>query len=336
MRVAVLGCGSIGRRHLQNLLTLNYRDLILYDPSAVIRDDIGRQYNIEAFDQLEDVWHKDPQIVFITSPTQTHIELALESARHNCHIFIEKPISYSNVGLQQLCSEVKSRGLVTMVGCNMRFHPGPATVNRLLSERTVGRVLAARIQTGSYLPRWRPTQNYKESYSASPEWGGAVLDCIHEIDLALWYSGPAELLYATTMQADSLGLETDGLAEILLRHHDGVLTSVHLNFVQRDYRRTCQIIGDEGTIYWDFEKRKVEIYGSDGNLMETIDEPRDWNVNEMYVDELRHFLKCAENKVPTVNPVERALAAFEIALAARLSACDHVTDGFVALSNPGK
>ena len=143
----------------------------------------------------------------------------------------------------------------------MRFHPGPATIKRLLGQGAIGEVIAARIQSGSFLPRWRTQQHYHGSYSASPLWGGALLDCIHEIDLALWYFGSATIAGAATLPAKSLGLETDGLAEIILEHGTGVLCSVHLNFVQRDYRRTCQVIGSEGTIYWDLADHCVEVFG---------------------------------------------------------------------------
>ena len=153
-----------------------------------------------------------------------------------------------------------------MVGCNMRFHPGPATVRRLLEEKALGTPLCARLQTSSFLPRWRPEQDYRKSYSASPDSGGAILDCIHEIDLADWYFGPGIVLASAILPASCLGLTTDGAAEILISHDSGVLASVHLNFMQRDYRRGCQIAGTDGTIYWDFAMRYVEVFGEDGTL----------------------------------------------------------------------
>ena len=164
----------------------------------------------------------------------------------------------------------------------------------------------------------RPTARTRQkSYSALLEWGGDILDCIHELDLALWYSGSAKLLCAARLPAGSIGLETDGLAEILLRHENSVLSSIQLNFIQRDYRRTCQVIGTDGTIYWDFAQHRVDVYAAEGKLANSIPEPGGWQTNQMYVDELSHFLTCAESNVPTINSVSDALAPLEIALAAR-------------------
>jgi predicted dehydrogenase len=206
---------------------------------------------------------------------------------------------------------------VTLVGCNMRFHPGPSQVKRLIDEGTIGRVIAARIHTGSYLPDWRPNEDYQQSYSASvAQGGGAILDCIHEIDLALWYFGPGDVVGAASLSADSIGLEVEGLAEILIRHQSGVLSSVHLNFVQRDYRRACQIIGTDGSLYWDFEDSKVRCYKANSEW-QVFDQPAGWIANQMYLDEVAYFLRCVVTGTCTFNSLEQGLATLHVALAAK-------------------
>jgi predicted dehydrogenase len=110
---------------------------------------------------------------------------------------------------------------------------------------------------------------------------------------------------------------TDGLAELLLLHGAAVLSSVHLNFVQRDYRRCCQIVGTRGSIYWDFSERRVWTFGEDGKLAQTFPEPVDWTVNQMYLDELTHFLGCVRAARPTMNPLAQGRETLALALAAR-------------------
>lgn len=317
MRIAVLGCGSIGRRHLGNLHALGQTDLLAYDPDPIVRQSIESELGIPCQATLESVWERSPEIVLVTAPSRVHIELALAAVRHDCHLFIEKPLSYSPDGIELLQAEVQGRKLVSMVACNMRFHPGPVAVKQFIHEGVIGNVIAARIQSGSYLPRWRPMQDCRNSYSASPEWGGAILDCIHEIDLALWYFGSAKVEAAVHLPADSIGLQTNGLAEILLHHESKVLCNVHVNFVQRDYRRTCQVIGSEGTIYWDFGDRRVTMYGPDGEIKQILLEPDAWKVNQMYVDEMSYFLQCVQARTETMNPLAGGLAALQIALAAK-------------------
>jgi predicted dehydrogenase len=317
LRIAVLGCGSIGRRHLRNLSQLGGCDLYAFDlvPSAL--ETAHSETNAVCFSDLDRLWEQQPDVAIITTPSNLHVELALEAAKHNCPLFIEKPVSHTLDGLDELCAEAEQRGLITMVGCNMRFHPGPAQVKQLLDEAAIGQVVSARIHTGSYLPGWRPGTDYRQSYSAQVALGGGViLDCIHEIDLALWYFGPGEVLAAVSLPATSIGLAVEGLAEILIRHRNEVLSSVHLNFIQRDYQRSCEVIGSDGSIYWNFSEGKVRCYRPHQDV-QVIDQPADWTVNQMFVDEIRYFLDCVRTKTQSVNNLQCAMDTLKLALAAK-------------------
>ena len=317
MRIAVLGCGSIGRRHLRNLQAEGRHELLVYDPEPDVAVFLRNVPKLEPSSTLQAVWKCKPQAVLVTATPEAHLELALMAVRCQAHLFVEKPLSNRLEGLAELETLARSSALVTMVGCNMRFHPGPAAVKALLRSGAIGAVTAARIQTGSYLPDWRPSSNFRKSYTADPNRGGGVLlDCIHEIDLALWYFGPATVLAAAIVPAELLQIPVEGTAEILLHHASGVLSSINLSFMQRDYRRGCQIVGELGTIYWDFEQPWVEVRSGSG-LERRQQLPAGWEVNTMYVDEMRHFLQCVELGVATECPLEQGVAALKIALRAR-------------------
>ena len=327
MRIAVIGCGSIGKRHLRNLLAAGAHELIPFDPNADARTHVENVLNLKAYGSLNDVWKMRPQAALICAPPSLHVGLAVDGAQRGIHLFIEKPIADRLEEVERLNEIVRRAGLISMVGCNMRFHPGPARVKALLQQNAIGPIVAARIQTGSYLPDWRPSTDYRESYTASRvQGGGAILDCIHELDLALWYFGPASVAAALALPAEKLGIEVEGLAEILLHHSSGAVSSVHLNFVQRDYRRLCQIIGEAGTIYWDFDSPWIEIRAGSGTERR-IELDANWNVNQMYIDELIHFLQCLERNEPTFCPLEQGIAALKVALHARELALGIATSG---------
>jgi len=316
LRIAVLGLGSIGRRHVRNLIALGAGDLLGFDPAAGAAGLAAREYGIRTVTNLDEVWAFAPSAVFVTSPSHHHVPLALDAARRGCDLFIEKPLSDSVDAIDQLRLAADSQRLVTMVGCNMRFHPGPAAVRRLIQEGAIGAVLSARIHTGSYLPDWRPGTRYQDSYSASREQGGgAVLDCIHELDLALWYSGPATLVASIVRPARSIGLAVDGLAEILLEHDNGALSSVHLNYVQRDYLRFCQVIGETGTLHWYFAAPRVEIRS--GGAPRQVTWSPDWTADRMFVDEAGEFLRCVRERTAAPNGLAEAERTLRLALQAR-------------------
>jgi predicted dehydrogenase len=313
MRIAVLGCGSIGQRHLRNLRSLGETNVIVYDPlpSALAA---AAGLGFQCAGTPGEVWSFEPELALIASPPGTHAPLALEAAKNGAALFIEKPLAVSLSELDGLMALARRNNLVTMVGCNMRFHPGPAAVKRLLDAGAIGRALSARIQAGSYLPEWRPDTDYRHAYSALEQPGvGAVLECIHEIDLALWYFGPGATHSGLAVRAASLGIDAEGLAEMLIVHETGTVSSVHLNFIQRDYRRCCQIIGERGTIYWDFERPAVEIRSSYTDSR-TYELPAPWDVNQMYIDELRYLLDHVATKTPTFCDLEAGRRALNLAL----------------------
>jgi predicted dehydrogenase len=320
MILAVLGCGSIGRRLIRNLLSKGYNDLVLFDVNTNIREEVMKEFGLQCAETIEDVWQSKPSVVFVMTPAPTHLELAKAALNHGLDLFVEKPLSNSLDGVADVVKQLAEKGSVSMVGCNMRFHPGPAKIRELIHSGKLGRIISARIEVGSYLPGWRPWQNYRDSISANAQdGGGAALECIHEIDLALWLFGPAQVAGAAGAIASTLEIDVEGLVEILLRHDSGVISSIHLNFVQRDYDRSCKVIGSEGTAYWNFTKSFVEVR-ADSETITRYDLPADWKVNDMYSDQLDYFMNCIDERTQTFHPISGSIGELEIALRARTAA----------------
>ena len=328
-RVLVSGFGSIGRRHLKNLHALGVTELAFSDPQPDSEGiaQLQRETGAEAFTGFEEALKAfQPDIVFICSPTKFHIPQALAAARAGAHLFIEKPLSHTREDIDELKREVDKRSIITMVSCNWRFHPGPRTVKKLIDDGIIGDVLSANIHSCSFLPRWRRKVPYKESYSADPAQGGVLLDCIHEIDLALWYFGAASLEHAYVLPATSIDLTVDGFAELLLRHESGVVSNVRLSFIQKTWRRGCEIVGSKGTIEWDLRsppglskeedaKACIRLYGENGQLQESF--PTCADHDQPYLEEAKHFLAAVAEGVQTCTPLADGKAAVKIALAAR-------------------
>ncbi|HLC76275.1 MAG TPA: Gfo/Idh/MocA family oxidoreductase [Candidatus Peribacterales bacterium] len=325
-RVLISGFGSIGQRHLKNLHALGVQHLAFADPkpdSAVLKE----FSDVEVFSSLEEALEKfQPNVVVVSTPTKLHISQAILAAKSGAHLFIEKPLSHSLEQLDELREIVKEKKLTTMVACNMRFHAGPKKVKELIDAGTIGALLSIHVHAGSYLPRWRRKTPYKESYSADPEQGGVLLDCIHEIDLALFYGGSAALDHATVIPATSIGLTVDGEADLLLHYTNGAVGTLFLSFIQPTWRRGCRIVGSKGTIEWELrsppgiphekdDDPSVRLYGEDGILKESFAGESDRD--QPYKDEMEHFLSAIERGKPSVAPLEDGIASLKIALEAR-------------------
>jgi len=320
-RFLIIGCGSIGKRHIRNLLSLGVAEILVFDIRADRRNQIEAEFGVEVLDCLEEGWKQGPDVVLIAVPPSLHVLLALRAAEQGCHLFIEKPLSDRPEGIDQLLEVVKERNLVTLVGCNLRFHPGLITVKKLLKEEAIGHVIAARVEVGQYLPEWHPNEDYRSGYSARKELGGGViLDYIHEIDYIRWMLGEVAAVVCFAGKLSQLEIETEDTAEILLRFTRGAVCGVHMDYVQRPYSRTCHIVGESGTIRWDYTAGEVRWYSAMTQKMRIFENPQGWEPNQMYLDEMQHFLACLAMEEKPAVEVFQGKRVLEIALAAKTSA----------------
>ena len=123
IRVLVIGCGSIGRRHIGNLLELGVRDILATDTRNERMNEVKSKFGVQTVAGLEEALDCQPNVAIIATPTSSHLALALKAAHHGCHLFIEKPLSHNAEDVDRLIQLVREKGLITLVGCNMRFHP---------------------------------------------------------------------------------------------------------------------------------------------------------------------------------------------------------------------
>lgn len=322
-RFLVMGCGSIGRRHIANLLRLEAGEIIAYDPLGERSRAAAADFGARAVGTLGEAWAAEPEVALITAPTGAHMSLALEAAARGCHLFIEKPLADRSDDVPRLLDVIRRNRLVALVACNIRFHPGPALVKRLIRDGAIGRVVAARVSFGQYLPDWHPDEDYRRSYSARRDLGGGViLDGIHEIDYIRWMLGEIETVACFAGRIGALEIDTEDTAAILLRFASGAIGEVHVDYLQRVYNRACHIIGVDGTIRWNYSRDEVRSYAAATQAWTVHKALAGWQFNDMYVDEMRHFLDCLRGIAEPVQTVEAAARVLDIALAARRSAQD--------------
>jgi len=280
------------------------------------------EFGIKIYSSLDEALAQKPEIAFICTPTSLHIPAAMAAAWKGCHLFIEKPLSHTLEGVDELIEIVAQKKLISLVGCNMRFHHGPRKVKEIIDSGIIGRIFSARIQTSSYLPALRP--GYKNSYAARKDLGGGcVLDSIHEIDLAMWYMGDVKSVYSISRNMGALDIETEEQSEIICEFQSGTVGSIHLDYVSRTYERTNQIIGENGSIFWDFMKGSVRVYRGDENKWEVYDQPWNYDLNQMYISELTYFLAHINNNQITFNSIHDAKKSLKFVEAIKKSSKDN-------------
>jgi predicted dehydrogenase len=332
LKVLFAGLGSIGQRHVRNLRQLlgNNVEILAYrvrgggpvlNADMTVRPDCDLEstYGIRSFDQLDDALERRPDAVFITNPNTQHLPVAIRAAEAGCHLFIEKPLSHSLEGVQKLVDLVERQRLVALVAYQFRFHPGLQMVKSLLDDRKLGRVVAAHIVNGEYIPDWHPYENYSKTHAARREMGGGCLRIqTHELDYMLWLFGMPRRVFAVGGHLSRLDLDVEDSVSVLCEctYADKPFpVHVHLDFIQRPPQRICEVVGDEGKIRYDYYANLVQL-NTDHPKHEIFHRFDSFDRNQMFLDELRHFLACLKGEARPIVDLCEAISSMRVAEAA--------------------
>ena len=311
MKFAVIGCGSIGQRHIRNLLSLGINDIVIYDSNQRLLKEVAKKFKVRTLESLN---FESILCTFVCTPPSTHVQIATKALRRKSHVFIEKPLSSSLNGVEQLEYIASKNRLQVFVGYAFRFDVGLRKVRELLSKNIIGNVLSYDAYEGWYLPKWRPWQDYKKSYTASRRLGGGIiLDGSHEINYLQWLGGKIDQVFSYYRTVPHLKVETEGLAEILFRFKSKAIGRVHLDFVNPSYNRHCEIIGEKGSIKWSFEQKTIEIQKNSQTGGRRIKYGKD--NNEMYLREVQHIIDCLNGNSDKTITLKDAKRTLEISLA---------------------
>jgi predicted dehydrogenase len=318
VKVVIVGCGSIGRRHAKNLLSLGHA-VAAVDINNEYRKWVEENLKVKTYDNFEAaIRTEEPIAAFVCTPPSNHIVIAQQAVDVGLHVFIEKPLSHSLQGIDQLVQKARKKDLKIAVGYNLRFSKGIMKLKELLGSGTIGKPLYARIIARQYLPDWRPWQNYKSSYTAKKSLGGGIiLDGSHEIDYARWLLGDVSKVTCVAKKISSLEVETEDTADIIYEFKNGAVANIHLDFVRRDYKRVCELVGEKGSLEFIFGESVTWI---DGETKERkIFDVRE-DHNETYMRETNDFLEAIEKKREPLVTAEEGKKSLILALEAKKAA----------------
>lgn len=271
--IGVIGYGSIGKRHADNLQAMGHT-VNVYDP-----------------EQGFTTYPKAVDAYVIASPTNLHLQhMQMAMFDYGKDVFVEKPIAH------KLDVDLKSDHIL-MVGYNLRFHSCVKAAKQWLAEGRVGDLLWADFICAQH--------NDKPIYLRD----GVILNWSHEIDLALYLLGPAEVVGSSTRLTDG----HDDMTDILLAHAGGVRSSIHLDYLTDPEIRGFTIVGTKGTINANLVSRRAWC---GDNYARDVDDS--WDAN--YVEEMKAFIDRIDGKETIGCTAQEGLDVLKICLEVRKQA----------------
>ena len=316
-RILVVGYGSIGKRHVKNLLNHTDSQIIIYTK----RQDLDfKTKHVIVSNSLEYCLSQNPNIGFICNETAKHVPVSIKLAKAGMDLFIDKPLSHSMKGISTLNKTVKEKKLVTQMGCQLRFHVCIKKIRQLLAQKKIGKIISVQAENGSYLPDWHPYEDYRKGYAAKKNLGGGVvLTQIHDIDYLYWFFGNPKSVFSINGKFSELSISVEDYSASLLQFKNKITVELHQDFFQGPEYRGCKLKGTNGVISWNSINNEIKFYNNRTKKWKIIMKLKNFEKNQMYIDEIKHFLKCVKNRRKTINNLDDGINTMNIAIAIKKS-----------------
>ncbi len=279
MRVLVIGSGSIGRRHHDNLQALGAQSRLLSWREA------GLVGAARAMD--------DAEAVVIATATDIRLPLIRAAAERGLPMYIEKPLAFRPSEVEAIAALAAPVAGRSLLGYMMRYHPAV----RALAGSDLSDVFQFALTIGHDVTQWRANWRFSDSYAARAEGGGVLLDLCHELDLAaclfpsLAVTGVESLGHPAFPGVDfasRISLSAEGLAG-----------DVSMDYLTPLLHRRTSLRGTERMHDFDFAAQVYRVTEATGPRL--LDLPLERNA--MFLDAMRDFLALASGGETSGNPL---------------------------------
>jgi predicted dehydrogenase len=309
MKVAIVGFGSAGKRHLNNLLNLGVKNIVIISSHLPEKDqNIGGRIIPVVKDISKVIDSID--ILVISNSTNLHLEYIKLAIKNHIHAYIEKPIALSTEQLKDIAQEASDKNLVIAVGTQFRFNEMLMKIKKLLVDNYFGRIISVMSSHGEHISDYHPGEDYKLSYSANNNQGGGVLlTQIHHIDYLEWLFGPFTHAYANEICTPNLNIDVEAIINYsLISSKSRLQIHGHMNYLQRPKSTTLSITGELGSVFWSYEKNTISLKKNRENIKE--ESPLDRN--KMFLLAMSDFLESIKFHRKPKSTISDGIKSIEI------------------------
>ena len=333
MKILFVGLGSAGQRHMRNLRRLlgNEAEFIAYrvrklermfddNLNVVDGQNVMDAYHVREYDDLDVALEEKPDIAIIANPNSMHVDCALQIAKVGVDIFMEKPVSDTLYGTDELKKIVEEKQLIFYVGYQMRLHPCIKKLKSDIENNRIGKIISVDCQMGELLTKMHKYEDYRDMNESKKSTGGGVVLCqIHELDYLYWLFGLPKEIVSIGGHYSDLEIEVEDAATTFCRYaKDGYEFPIviHQDFLQSPPMRKCRIIGTKGQIEVDLLQNQYTLFNEDAVREEKF---VNFIRNDMFVEEMKVFLECVRSRKQDLLTLEDGLGSLKLALAIKES-----------------
>jgi len=257
--VLVVGCGSIGERHLRNFQRTGRARLTACDSNPALLAMMAERYGVAtAGDWQAALASGGLDACVICTPAHLHVPMAIAALQHGLHVLIEKPLSQSLDGVDELIAARDAGRRHAAVAYVLHVYPLLVEARAFLRRGELGPLRHVTVTSGQHFPAGRPAHAppYWETYYRDRKTGGgAIQDALtHPVNWVESILGPTDTVYCDCAHQVLPKVTVEDTVNISARNGD-VLVSYTLNQFQAPNEVTLQFNAPAGSF-------KIELHRS--------------------------------------------------------------------------
>lgn len=317
--ILIVGCGSIGERHLRCFQKTGRAEVTACDTRAALVEKMQGEYGVAGFNRLEAALAaRKFDGAVICTPAHTHLDVARLLLERGVPLLIEKPLSTGLGQIPQLKEVVGRTGLFVAVAYVYHSMPWLSAARAHLQQGSLGKPLQVTVTAGQHFPTYRPA--YREIYYARHETGGgAIQDALtHVVNAVEWLVGPTTRVHCEAAHQALEGVTVEDTVCVTARNGN-VLTSYALNQFQAPNEMTLTVHCEQGSLKIDVHEQRWAVWPRGASAWECQTGKR-LERDELFVAQAEAFLDGLQGRPTSLCTLDEAIQTLKFNLAALASA----------------
>lgn len=317
--ILIIGCGSIGERHLRCFQKTARCEVSVCDANAKLLGEVAARYGVPSFATLQSALEANRfDALIICTPAHTHLAIAREGAAHGAALLIEKPLSVTLDDIEETRAAITQSGRFAAVAYVYHCFPWVAAARDHLRGDTLGRPLHASVVAGQHFPTFRPA--YREIYYTRHETGGgAIQDALtHLVNAMEWMIGPMTRVFCDAAHQQLEGVTVEDTVNVTARHGN-LLASYAMTQFQAANEAVFEIHCERGSV-------RIESHAQRWGTLKLGDKDWTWQVtpplerDDLFIAQASAFLDGMEGKACPLSTFDEAVQTLRFNIAALRSA----------------
>lgn len=225
VRIAVIGAGLIGRRHIEHVAACSEAVLAgIADPSPAARE-LAARHHVPCFVDIHALIDgTKPDGIIVATPNALHVEHALAAIEARIPVLVEKPLADTLEGAEKLVAAAETASVPLAVGHHRRHNPMIQHARQIIGEGRLGRLVSVH----SFFWLMKPDDYFDVAWRREGGAGPVLINLSHDIDLMRYLCG--EVIAVQAMDSHAVrGNAAEESCVVTLRFDNGALGTITLS-----------------------------------------------------------------------------------------------------------